>query len=245
MLQYERQQAILDFLKQHHTATIHALAKHLYTSEASVRRDIAALESAGLALRVYGGVVLPEHKNEVVPVELRESANSAAKEIIAAEAAKFIHDGDTVFFDSSSTVRRICKHIKNRKHLKIITNNVRICQELKDTDITVYCTGGEYYKKLDCFLGAYAEKFITAINATSVFFSCKGLSDKGTLTDVSELEIAIRQAMLSHADSRYLLCDGSKVGQKYAFTLCHASELTQIICDKDLPEFPQTKTASP
>lgn len=236
MLQYERHQALMAYLNQHHTATVRALAKHLYTSEASVRRDIAALEAAGLVLRVYGGVVLPEHKNEVVPVELRESANSAAKEIIAAQAASYIHDGDTVFFDSSSTVRRICKHIKNRKQLKIITNNIRICQELKDTDITVYCTGGEYFKKLDCFLGSYAEKFISAINATSVFFSCKGLSPQGLLTDVSELEISMRQAMLSHAKNSYLLCDSSKVGQKYAFTLCHARELTEIFCDQELPE---------
>ena len=237
MLQYERQQALMDYLKQHQTATLHALAKHLYISEASVRRDIAALEAAGLVVKVYGGVVLPEHKNEVVPVELRESANSAAKEIIAQEAAKLIHDGDTVFFDSSSTVRRICKHIKNRKHLKIITNNLRICQELKDTDITVYCTGGEYYKKLDCFLGPYAEKFIGSINATSLFFSCKGLSPQGFLTDVSETEIAIRQAMLAQADKRYLLCDSSKVGQKYAFTLCHADDLTDILCDQPLAPF--------
>lgn len=237
MLQYERQQAVLDFLKSHHTATIHVLAKHLYTSEASIRRDIAALEAAGLVVKVYGGVVLPEHKNEVVPVELRESANSAAKEIIAQEAAKLIHDGDTVFFDSSSTVRRICKHIKNRKHLKIITNNLRICQELKETDITVYLTGGEYYKKLDCFLGSCAERFIASMNATSVFFSCKGLSQDGLLTDVSETEIAIRQAMLAHAENRYLLCDSSKVGQKYAFTLCHANELTEVLCDKELPAF--------
>lgn len=237
MLQYERQQAIVDYLKHHHTATIHALAKHLYTSEASARRDVAALEAAGLVIKVYGGVVLPEHKNEVVPVELRESANSAAKEIIALEAAKRIHDGDTVFFDSSSTVRRICKHIKNRKHLKIITNNLRICQELKETDITVYLTGGEYYKKLDCFLGSYAERFIASINATSMFFSCKGLSNQGVLTDVSETEIAIRQAMLAHAENSYLLCDASKVGQKYAFTLCHAKDLTEILCDKELPSF--------
>lgn len=237
MLQYERHQALMAYLTKHHTATIRALAKHLYTSEASVRRDIAALESAGLVLRVYGGVVLPEHKNDVVPVELRESANSAAKEIIAAEAAKYIHDGDTVFFDSSSTVRRICKHIKNRKQLKIITNNLRICQELKNTDITVYCTGGEYYKKLDCFLGSYAERFISAINANSVFFSCKGLSPRGILTDVSEMEISMRQTMLRHAENSYLLCDSSKVGQKYAFTLCQAKELTKIFSDKTLPEF--------
>ena len=237
MLQYERQQAIMDYLKQHHTSTIHALAKHLYTSEASIRRDIASMEGSGLVVKVYGGVILPEHKNEVVPVELRDGANSAAKEIIAQEAAKRIHDGDTVFFDSSSTVRRICKHIKNRKHLKIITNNLRICQDLKDTDIAVYCTGGEYYKKLDCFLGPYAERFISSINANSLFFSCKGLSKQGILTDVSEAEIAIRQAMLTNADKSYLLCDSSKIGQKYAFTLCSARELTDILCDQPLPPF--------
>ena len=237
MLQYERQQAIMDYLKQHHTSTIHALAKHLYTSEASIRRDIASMEGSGLVVKVYGGVILPEHKNEVVPVELRDGANSAAKEIIAQEAAKCIHDGDTVFFDSSSTVRRICKHIKNRKHLKIITNNLRICQDLKDTDIAVYCTGGEYYKKLDCFLGPYAERFISSINANSLFFSCKGLSKQGILTDVSEAEIAIRQAMLTNADKSYLLCDSSKIGQKYAFTLCSARELTDILCDQPLPPF--------
>lgn len=237
MLQYERQQKIIAYLQLHHTASIHSLAKQLYTSEASIRRDIAVLESMGLLVRVYGGVVLSEHKNDVVPVELRDSANTAAKEQIALEAAKQIHDGDTVFFDSSSTVRRICKHIKNRKGVKIITNNLRICQELKDTELTVYCTGGEFYKKLDCFLGPWAERFIGGINANSVFFSCKGLSQQGMLTDVSEVEISIRQIMLQQAQNRYLLCDSSKVGQKYAFTLCHARELTEIICNKELPVF--------
>lgn len=237
MLQYERQQNILTYLQQHHTATIRALAKNIYTSEASVRRDLAALEAEGLVVRVYGGVVLSEYKNEVVPVELRDSANSAAKELIAVEAAKRIHDGDTVFFDSSSTVRRICKHIKKRKNVKIITNNLRICSELKDTDITVYCTGGEYYKKRDCFLGSYAERFIASINADSVFFSCKGLSESGVLTDVAESEISMRHVMRSHAANSYFLCDASKIGTTYAFTLCHAREVTEILCDVPLPHF--------
>ena len=46
----------------------------------------------------------------------------------------------------------------------------------------------------------------------------------------------MRQTMLSHAENRYLLCDSSKLGQKYAFTLCHARELTEIFCDQALPE---------
>lgn len=239
MLQFERQQSILLYLREHHAAKIGQLAKSIFTSEASVRRDIAAMEAAGLVVRVYGGVVLAEHKNDVVPPALRDSANSAAKEAIALEAASRIHDGDTVIFDSSSTVRRICQHIKKRKNLKVITNNLRICAELQDTDITVYVTGGEFYKKRNCFLGPYAERFIASVNADSVFFSCKGLSDAGYLTDVSEDEISLRSVMLRQAKNSYFLCDSSKLGTCSTFTLCHVRDVTQVLCDVPLPDFPE------
>ena len=237
MLQYTRQQSILEYLQNQHTATIGELAKAIYTSEASVRRDIAAMEAEGLVVRVYGGVVLAEHKNEVVPPALRDGANSAAKEAIALRAAELIHDGDTVIFDSSSTVRRICRHIRKRKNLKIITNNLRICEELKDTEIAVYVTGGEFFKKRDCFLGPYAERFLASVNADSVFFSCKGLSPNGYLTDVSEDEISMRSAMLRQSRNSYFLCDSSKVGIGCTFTLCHAHDVTDILCDAPLPEY--------
>lgn len=239
MLQFERRQSILDYLKEHHTAKIAQLAAGIYTSEASVRRDLAALEAEGLVQRVYGGVVLAQYKNDVIPPELRESANSAAKEAIAEQAAALIHNGDTVIFDSSSTVRRICQHIKKRKNLKIITNNIRICKELQDTDITVYVTGGEYFKKRHCFLGLYAERFLANVNADSVFFSCKGVSDSGFITDVSEDEISLRSVMLQQAKNSYFLCDDSKLGTNCTFCLCHVSEMTKVICNVPLPEYPQ------
>ena len=237
MLQYDRQQSILDYLRTHHSARVGQIAGAIFTSEASVRRDLAALEAKGLVTRVYGGVVLAEHKNDVVPPALRESANSEAKEAIAQKAALLIRDGDTVIFDSSSTVRRICRHIKKRKNLKVITNNLRICEELKDTDITVYVTGGEFYKRRNCFLGPSAERFLENVRADSLFFSCKGLSDDGYLTDVSEDEISMRQAMLARCRRSYFLCDSSKLGQESTFTLCHGSQLTQIISDGHIPDW--------
>lgn len=241
MLQYDRQKSIMNYLEQHHSAKISELAAAAYTSEATVRRDIAALESSGLVTKIYGGVILAKFKNEVVPPTLRDSANSAAKEAIAEEAAKLIHDGDTVIFDSSSTVRRICRHIKRRKNLKIITNNLRICEELRDTDITVYCTGGEFFPMRNCFLGPHAERFIASVNADSLFFSCKGVSSAGYLTDVSADEISMRSVMLRQARQSFLLCDSSKLESSYTFTLCHSSELTGILCDIPLPQFtPET-----
>lgn len=235
MLPCERQQNILDYLELHHTATIQKLAAAIYASEATVRRDIAALETMGLVKKVYGGVLLSQYKNEVVPAELRETANSAAKEKIAAEAAKLICDGDTLFFDSSSTVRRMCKHIRHHKNLKVITNNLRICNEFRGTDVAVYATGGEFFEKRDCFLGPYAERFIRTVNADKLFFSCKGLSDDGMLTDVSEDEVSMRLAMITQSVQQYCLCDSSKFGTINAFTICHAGDITNILCDTPLP----------
>ena len=134
-------------------------------------------------------------------------------------------------------MRRICKHIRKRKNLKVITNNLRICEELKDTDIDVYVTGGEFFKKRGCFLGPYAERFLASVNADSVFFSCKGISSAGFLTDVSEDEISMRSAMLRQSRNSYFLCDSSKVGVGCTFTLCHADEVTAILCDTALPEY--------
>lgn len=100
------------------------------------------------------------------------------------KAAELIHDNDTVIFDASSTVRRICRHITERKNLTIITNNLRVCQELKDSDVTVYCTGGALMTRRECFLGHYAEEFIRGIKADAVFFSSQGYSENGEITGI-------------------------------------------------------------
>ena len=237
MIQYERQQKIVNYLSHTPIAKVGELAKHLYTSEASIRRDIAVLESEGIVTKVYGGVILSQYQNEVQPAEIRKSSNSEAKNQIARKAAELIHDGDTIIFDNSSTVSGLCKYIKKCKNLKIITNNLHICNELRDTDINVYCTGGEYFKKRDCFLGPYAEEFLSTIHADALFFSCKGLSDEGILTDVSESEISMRKLMMKQAQKTYFLCDSSKLGTTYTFKLCDVNDNTGIICDKELPEF--------
>ena len=184
MIQVGRQQQIMELLHAKHFMTVSEIAESIYVSEATVRRDISKLAEQGLVKQVYGGVVLSEYRNEVVPISLRDKENSAKKEQIAMKAAELIHDNDTVIFDASSTVRRICRHITERKNLTIITNYLRVCQELKDSDVTVYCTGGALMTRRECFLGHYAEEFIRGIKADAVFFSSQGYSENGEITGI-------------------------------------------------------------
>ena len=230
----DREEQILALLQEQHTLSFRRLSQLLFVSEPTVRRAVSRLESSGLVEHVYGGVKLAQYKNDVIPVDLRESANASAKETIARMAAERIHDGDTIFFDSSSTVRRICHYIAGKHDLTVFTNNLRVLAELRDTDVRVFCTGGAYFRERDCFLGAMAERFIESVNADLLFFSCLAVSREGLLTDVSEEEISIRRVMMRHAARKILLCDSSKYDTVRALRLGDVSELDEVICDRPL-----------
>ena len=120
-MQQERRQQILAVLQTEKVSSIRNLAARLYTSEATVRRDVLALEKEGQVRRVYGGVLLSEYENAVVPLAMRDDEHSAAKEALARRAAAMVGDGETLFLDASSTVRRMVRHLHGRKGLTIIT----------------------------------------------------------------------------------------------------------------------------
>lgn len=232
MLQFERQKNILQFLEQHQTSSVKELAKELYVSEASVRRDLEELARNGLVERVYGGVVLAKYKNDVIPVELREQSHAAGKNQVAARAAELIRNGDTVLMDASTTAFRICRYLQGKKNLKIITNNLRICGALAGNgEIKVYCTGGAYSPRNDCFLGAYAEQFLDTVYGDIAFFSAQAINRQGQITDVDETENAIKRKMIRRAKRSVFLCDGSKWDITGPFQICTREQVDEILCD--------------
>ncbi|MBE6556398.1 MAG: DeoR/GlpR transcriptional regulator [Ruminococcaceae bacterium] len=235
MIQYERRKSILDYLKKEHTATIRDLSAHVYASEASVRRDVGALEKEGLVTRTWGGVMLANHPNQVIPLRMRDTTEVSNKEAVAKMAAELIFDGATVILDASSTTRRILHYIGDRHDVRIITNNCQLFDPEDNHGFTVYGTGGLYSKKNHSFTGPAAEQYIRTIHADLFFFSSQGISEDGEITDSSEEETSLRRVMLTRADKKIFLCDSSKLGQKRLFTVCHKDDIDRILCDKPLP----------
>lgn len=235
MIICERQEAILNHLKQNKFSTIKELSKIVWASESSVRRDIKVLEQKGYVDQVYGGVTLAGYSNNVVPIELRNSYNSTIKDELAREASKYIFDGATILMDGSSTVRRIIKYTNIFKNLKIITNNQLIFSECTNPQIKLYCTGGLFNSQSNIFTGSAAESYIDSIKADIVFFSSQGISNDGEINDVSEEETSLRKKMLSRSKTKIFLCDSSKLGLEKTFVLCTKNDVDLIICDKQLP----------
>lgn len=235
MIVYERQQKILEFLKENNTSTVKQLSKIVWSSESSVRRDIKYLEQKGLVCSIYGGVTLTEYKNNVLPLGIRDNNNVTVKEEIAKKAAKYIFDGATIILDGSTTVRRIIKYLNPYKNITIITNNQSVFENPIPQNAKIYCTGGLYDAKSNIFYGHTAESYISKINADILFFSSQAISSTGEISDVSEYETSLRKVMLTRAKQKIFLCDSTKLNQTKTFLLCTKDDVDNIICDKPLP----------
>ncbi len=235
MIQFDRQKSILELLRARKSATVRELAEAVFSSEASVRRDLETLETQGYVKRVYGGAVLAQTFHEVTPIALRDGDHAAAKNEVAEKAAELVSDGCTLILDGSSTTRRMLKHLVHRRGLRIFTNNLRVFKEMEQTDARVYCTGGLYNSQNHDFVGPAAERFLEGISADMLFFSSQGISEEGEITDVSEEETSLRRVMLSRAKQKIFLCDDSKIGIHRDFLLCTKADVDKIICNVKLP----------
>lgn len=231
MLEEDRLNHILEYLRQNQTATVHVLSKRLYVSEATVRRDLNELAVRGMVKRLHGGAVLLDSANRELPLYIRQQQNAAAKQTIAAQAAQHLQDGQVIFLDASSTVMYLIKYLENFENLTIITNGIRTAQELQSLSHRVYCTGGRMLHHSCAYVGQHAEDFVRHFNADLFFFSSQGLAEDGRITDDSEEETHIRKVMLQQSRKKVFLCDSSKVGPVYCHNLCRLDQVDGYITD--------------
>lgn len=229
MYNLERQEEILKILEKSKSISVTKLAKLLYVSQPTVRRDLSALVEQGKVQRTHGAVVLRKGSDAEIPLMFREDQNNASKKLIAEKASKLISDGNVIFLDASSTVSYLIPYLEKFNDIIVVTNSPKISMKLGERKIKNYCTGGLLLMHSVAFVGSEAEKFIANINADIFFFSSRGYTENGMITDSSEREVTIKKAMLKNANKIYYLCDSSKKNQKYAFNICNVKDIDGII----------------
>lgn len=119
----ERQNEILRTLKESKTASVNALAKALYVSEATIRRDLAEMKSMGLIERSHGGAILPENAEEI-SIFFRMEKNANEKERAATKALPHIPPFKSLFIDSSSTALALAERL-DLSFKTVVTNNLQ------------------------------------------------------------------------------------------------------------------------
>ncbi len=233
MLSYERQQAILNYIQQHHSAKVSELSGIFYMSETSIRRDLHKLERAGLIHKTYGGAVLVQGDNEVISLEARQQVEHEAKVTIARKAAELVTNGQVIFLDSSSTALAMVPFLGRLTNLSIITNGLQIASALADYPrFKVYVLGGLLNARALSMRGTLTLQMLKGLYANRLFVSPRGVDSKGNVFCADEEEAAARRMMMELSDETLLLCNTKKLGQRAAFRLCGLGEVSAIVCDE-------------
>jgi len=105
MHELERQKIILSAVQEKPVATVAELVALTDASEATIRRDIAALHMNKKLKRVRGGAeaLLPPTQGSIAgrPFSVNQTMHIAEKRAIASEAVALCNDGDDVIINGS------------------------------------------------------------------------------------------------------------------------------------------------
>ena len=238
----ERHEQIVQLLQGGKTIAVSELARRLFVSEATIRRDLNVLEKEGVARRVHGGAVLIGHFRDV-PLLTRENEDMEAKQKIGRMAAELVKENDVIIMDASSTVYAMVPYLRKFKNIVVVTSGVKTALTLGENHIKTYLTGGLMIDNSYSLIGGHTVDFISSLSADILFFSCRGVTEDGRITDTSVEEAQLRQVMFKHAKRKVLLAAGSKIGRDYFYVLGHTNEMDDVICDVPVPDAWRAPTA--
>lgn len=236
MLTIDRQDEIIEILNQKKSATVEELAKELFVSEATIRRDLKAMEQIGLLRRSHGGASLFKSTAEESAFAMREQEHTAEKRLIANMALRFIKNSSCIFMDSSSTTGMIIPLLEPFKYLSVITTGLRNAIMLSQTSNTrIHIAGGTVQNHSNSILGIETLEYISRVHADVALLSCTGIDLESGITDASIEQAKVKLQMTKNAKTVLLLCDHSKFGKTFMCTDFSFGEVDYLITDKTPP----------
>jgi len=230
-----RQHHILELLGSIPDITVRELAGRLHVSEPTVRRDLTELEGGGFIEKFYGGArLLHGAADSEIPFLFRSNEKSAAKVEMGRRAAELVRDGMVIMLDASTSAYNIVPYLAPYKDLIVVTSGAKTAVALAELNIRTFCTGGQMITHSFSYVGEQAENFVRQFNADILFFSCRGLTLDGRMTDVSIEEANLRRVMASRSRQKILLCDSGKLGKTYLYNQGDAHEVDAIISNTEV-----------
>ncbi|WAC13800.1 DeoR/GlpR family DNA-binding transcription regulator [Dyadobacter pollutisoli] len=230
----ERKKKILAAVIEAGSLSVFELSDKLSMSPATIRRDLHDITEEGLLLRTHGGAMKIENP-VLTGFSDKSGVNNQNKEKIGKEAAEFVGDGDTIFLDCGSTVFQMCRYLKKKNNIRVITNSLPVMAELIDIpSISINLIGGELNKSRKAVHGDKAVQHIDSYHAQKAFIGVDGISAENGLTAHSEHESTITAAFIRNAAQTFLLCDSSKIGRDSYIKFGSLAEISSLVTDKEL-----------
>ena len=234
----ERQQRILEILREELSVRGSRLGELLGVSEMTIRRDLDALERQGIVERTHGGAVFRQervvgkfHYNSAVQENLRE------KQRIARRAAAMIEPNGIIFLGEGTTCAQMIRYVDSGMPFTIFTNNLGVISEIEDKTGDLILLGGAYNHTTRALAGPLTMEMISQVNVTKLFLGADGFSLNAGLT-TPNLEMAtVERSMIRHTRGKVIvMVDHSKFGLVAEIVITPIKNIDVLITDRKIPD---------
>jgi DeoR family transcriptional regulator, aga operon transcriptional repressor len=227
----DRLRRILQLVNTDTTASVEDLARELSVSSATVRRDLAQLDSQGQVVRSHGGAMRLDRGYEM-PIRYRETKRAAEKRRIGALAASLVEDGAVIGVTGGTTTMEVARALSSRHGLTVVTNALNIGAELAlRPNIRLVVTGGIARPASFELSGPVAERTIGEFNIDIAFVGVDGVSVRAGCTTHNDGEALTNAALVRSAARVVVVADSTKLGQVKFARICDLDAVDLVITD--------------
>ncbi|MGH6762482.1 MAG: DeoR/GlpR family DNA-binding transcription regulator [Phyllobacterium sp.] len=239
MHERERHRIILSAVQEKPVITIQDIVELTEASEATIRRDIAALHVQNKLRRVRGGAeaLHPPQLTQLAGrhFHVSESENADRKRAIAREAVALCEEGEAIIINGGTTTFQMVHYLASRR-LQVFTNSFAIAEHLvKHSKSTVTVPGGAIYREQSIILSPFDNDVTRNFYARRMFMGAQGVSAIGVM-ESDALIIQGEQKLINQADELILLVDSSKFTRRSSLILCPLERVTTIITDDGITD---------
>jgi DeoR/GlpR family transcriptional regulator of sugar metabolism len=220
------------------------LAARLGVSEMTIRRDLEALESDKLLIRVRGGAYTGAGRSYEPPFVLRATHDVDAKQRIGVAAAELLAEGETAIVDVGTTALELARALRGRDGLLVITPSLLAASELaREAGIRTHVTGGMIRHEELSLVGPTAQEAFSMFNCDVAFVGVAGVHAERGLTEYSLADAYVKRSMVAAARRVVVLADASKLGRIALATVAPLGRVDVIVSDAP-PDHPVLSAAA-
>jgi len=235
----QRHDRIQALLEQQRVASIAELSGLLQVSEATIRRDLEALEEQGALERTHGGAILTRRLPTEPFYSLSATLHPDEKREIGAAAAQLVAEGETLFINSGTTTAEVMRRLGARHDLPrvtLITTNVSATLDMRLGGLEVILLGGHFRPESNAVVGEPARRLLQQVYADKCFLGVDGLSLKCGLTTPVAAEAEIARLMLERTRGPVVVvADASKWGVVSNYEIAPIDQVDILVSDRALP----------
>jgi len=232
MHERERHRVILSAVQERAVVTVQDVMEYTGASEATIRRDIAALADEGRLRKVRGGAeaIHPAGTLTARSFWQSQAVNLAQKRAIARAAVDLCHDGEAVIINGGTTTFQMVHYLTGHR-LQVLTNSFPISEHLlKHSRCAVMVPAGTIYREQSIILSPFENDGTAHFYAKRMFMGAQGVSRLGIM-ESDTLIIQSEQRLMRQAEELVLLVDSSKFQNRSSLIICPLERATTIVTD--------------